>query len=71
MSQYGFFNMLGDMIFNGNKVSDKFKDKPSNDSGHEGGGGPGFDDSSSSSSSGEFNPSSEAGDAFRSVFGSD
>jgi len=48
--EYGFFQMLKDMVFNGNEVSEEFKDKPQKDSGHEGWGGLGSDSSSKGSS---------------------
>jgi hypothetical protein len=33
--KYGFFNMLHDVFFNGNQVSDEFKDKPEKKEGRE------------------------------------
>ncbi len=69
--KYGFFNMLHDTIFNGDQVSDEFKDKPEKKVGHEPWGGLGEDKSSHRASDREFDPSPEAGVAFRSVFGDD
>ena len=69
--KYGFFNMLHDVFFNGNRVRDEFKDKPEEREGHESWGGLGKDKSSHQVIDREFDPSPEAGTAFRSVFGDD
>jgi hypothetical protein len=69
--KYGFFNMLHDVFFNGNQVSDEFKDKPEKKEGREFWGGLGKDKSSRRVIDREFDPSPEAGTAFRSIFGDD
>jgi len=69
--KYGFFNMLHDVFFNGNRVRDEFKDKPEENEEHEPWGGFGKDKSSHRVIDRDFDPSPEAGTAFRSVFGDD
>lgn len=66
---YTFWHMMHDILFNGNKVSGKEREKEEDSATLWGGysSGP----SSSSRSSGDFNPSDAAGEAFRSVFGDD
>lgn len=67
--EYTFGHMLRDIFFNGNKVSGNVAED--NEKDHDLSCG-GFSSSSSSSRrSGEFDPSDDAGEAFRSVFGDD
>lgn len=67
---YTFFNMLSDMIFNGNKVSGSGQhESHDDDSSFQRSGFSSRDNSVSRS--GDFDPSDSAGDAFRSVFGDD
>jgi hypothetical protein len=69
---YGFWQMLHDMVFNGNRVSPEFRDDERKDEGHEPCGGSGRDSGSSHRVIvREFGPSESAGKAFRSVFGDD
>ncbi len=69
--KYGFFNMLHDVFLNRNQVSDEFKDEPEMKEGREPWGGFGKDKSSHRVINREFDPSPEAGTAFRSIFGDD
>ena len=69
MPEYTFFQMIKDTFFNGNKVSEEFKDSySSGDDTPTGGGG---SSAEYPCASGDFDPSDTAGEGFRSVFGND
>lgn len=71
--RYTFWDMLHDILFNRNRTSaEHFNDYPGNHKSNDDAfGGLGNDSSSHRVVSREFNPSDEAGEAFRSVFGDD